>query len=395
MNPKDGNAMKTAPDRRDVVIVGARCAGAATAMLLARRGLNVLVLERGRRGTDTLSTHALMRGGAVLLRRWGLLDRIAAAGTPAIRRAVFHYGDDTVTVSMKPAAGVDALYAPRRTLLDALLVDAAVAAGAQVRFGVDVTGLERDPTGRVIGVVGRDRGGEVIRAHGWLTVGADGARSLVARQAGAETLRTGVGSGAIVYGYWDGLDVTGYEWFYRPGASAGLIPTNDGAACVFAGSSTNRFRQELAGDVRAGYLRLLKEVTGADPRLNGTSPPHRLRAHPGRASFARRPWGPGWALVGDAGQFLDPLSTHGMTDALRDAQLLSLAVAAMLRGEPEAAALAAYHARRDQIARPMFSAVDRLATYDWTLEGARRLLLEMSSGMSDEVDALSALRVDA
>jgi len=387
--------MNQGPDRYDVVIVGARCAGAATAMLLARRGLNVLVLERARRGADTLSTHALMRGGAVQLRRWGLLDRIAAAGTPAIRRTAFHYGDDTTTVSIKPAAGVDALYAPRRTLLDQVLVDAALAAGAQVRFGVDVTGLERDSAGRVVGVVGRDRSGDQLRAHGWLTVGADGARSLVARDAGAATVRTGVGSGAVVYGYWDGLDVTGYEWFYRPGASAGLIPTNDGAVCVFAGTSTNRFRQELAGDIRAGYVRLLKEVTGADPRLNATPPPRRLHAYPGRASYVRKPFGPGWALVGDAGQFLDPLSTHGMTDALRDAQLLSLAVAAVLRGEDDVAAFSGYQARRDHIAGPMFAAVDQLAAYEWTLPTVRRLLLELSSGMSDEVDALSALRADA
>jgi len=387
--------MNQGPDRHDVVIVGARCGGAATALLLAKRGLNVLVLERARLGSDTLSTHALMRGGAVLLRRWSLLDRIAAAGTPAIRRTQFHYGDDTTTVSIKPAVGVDALYAPRRTLLDRVLVDAAMAAGAQVRFGVDVTGLERDSTGRVIGVAGRDRGGDEIRAHGWLTIGADGARSLVARDAGAATVRLGAGSGAIVYGYWDGLDVAGYEWFYRPGASAGLIPTNDGAVCVFAGTSTFRFRQELAGDVRAGYLRLLKEVTGADARLAGAAVPRRLYAHPGRPSYIRKPWGPGWALVGDAGQFLDPLSTHGITDALRDAQLLSQAVTAVLRGEDEVAAYSGYEARRDRIAGPLFSAADQLAAYRWTLPDVRRLLLQLSSAMSDEVEELSALSADA
>jgi 2-polyprenyl-6-methoxyphenol hydroxylase-like FAD-dependent oxidoreductase len=387
--------MNQASDRYDVVIVGARCAGAATAMLLARRGLNVLVLERSRRGSDTLSTHALMRGGAVQLRRWGLLDQIAAAGTPPIRRTVFHYGDDTTTVSIKPAAGVDALYAPRRTLLDRMLVDAAVAAGAQVRFGVDVTSLERDAGGRVVGVLARARNGDPLRARAWLTVGADGARSLVARAAGSAVQRTGVGASAFIYGYWDGLDVTGYEWFYRPGGSAGMIPTNDNAVCVFAGTTTDRFRRELTGDVRAGYLRLLKEVTGSDERLDATSPPRRLHAHPGRAGFVRRAWGPGWALVGDAGQFLDPLSTHGMTDALRDAQLLSHAVAAVVRGEEEVTAFSGYEARRDQIAGPLFSVVDQLAAYQWTIPTVRRLLLELSSAMSDEVEALSALRADA
>ena len=196
--------MNQAPDRYDVVIVGARCAGAATAMLLARRGLSVLVLERARRGADTLSTHALMRGGAVQLRRWGLLDRIAAAGTPPIRRTAFHYGDDTTTVSIKPAAGVDALYAPRRTLLDRVLVDAAIAAGARgaVRRRRDRTGARLDRSGHRCRRPGPER--RRSARHGWLTVGADGVRSLVAREAGAATLRTGVGSGAIVYGYWDG-----------------------------------------------------------------------------------------------------------------------------------------------------------------------------------------------
>jgi flavin-dependent dehydrogenase len=387
--------MNIAPDRYDVIIVGARCGGAATAMLLGRRGLNVLVLERARRGSDTLSTHALMRGGAVQLRRWGLLDQVIAAGTPPIRRTVFHYGDEITTVSIKPAAGVDALYAPRRTVLDRILVDAAVAAGAEVRFGVDVTGLERDSTGRVVGIVGRDRQGEAVHAHAWLTVGADGPRSLVAREAGAPTVRTGIGASAFVYGHWDGMDVAGYEWYYRPGGSAGLIPTNDGAVCVFAGTSTDRFRRELAGDIRSGYLRLLKEVTGDDVRLAAMPAPRRLYAHPGRSSYVRKPWGPGWALVGDAGLYLDPLSTHGMTDALRDAQLLSHAVGAWLRGEDEGTALQDYESRRDHIAAPMFTPVDRLSSYDWTLCDVRRLLLELSSGMSDEVEALSALRADA
>ena len=380
-------------ERYDAVIVGARCAGAATAMLLARRGLRVLVLERSRPGSDTLSTHAMMRGGVVQLRRWGLLDQIIAAGTPPIRRTRFHYCDETVTVSIKPAAGVDALYAPRRTVLDRVLADAAISSGAEVRFGVDVTGLERHPSGRVVGVVGRDRRGEPVRALARIVIGADGVRSLVARQAGAATLRTGVGSGAIVYGHWTGVDVDGYEWYYRPGVSAGLIPTNDGETCVFAGASTTRFRREIAGDVPAGYLHLLKEATGADPRLTGTVPPRRLRVHVGQPAFTRQAWGPGWALVGDAGQFVDPLSTHGMTDALRDAELLTNAVADVIDGADEARTLGAYQAQRDRIAGPMFGVVDQLATYGWNLATVRRLLVELSSAMSAEVEALSALRV--
>ena len=157
-------------DSYDVVVVGARAAGAATAMLLARQGRRVLLLDRDRYGADTLSTHALMRGGVFLLSRWGLLDRIVEAGTPPVRQTRFDYGTDSATVAIKPTPGVQALYAPRRTVLDPVLVHAAVAAGAQVRFGVDVAGLLRDDSGRVVGVHGRDRTGRRRgcsgRAHG-------------------------------------------------------------------------------------------------------------------------------------------------------------------------------------------------------------------------------------
>src|SRR5262252_9707364 len=116
----------------DVVVVGGRCAGAATALLLARQGLDVLVVERGMRGADTLSTLALMRAGVLQLSRWGLLDAIKAAGTPRIETTTFHYGGEPLQIRIKPRGEVDALYAPRRTLLDPLLADAAAASGAHV-----------------------------------------------------------------------------------------------------------------------------------------------------------------------------------------------------------------------------------------------------------------------
>ena len=125
----------------DAVVVGARVAGAATALLLARAGLRVLVVDRARRGSDTLSTHALMRGGVLQLRRWGVLERVVAAGAPPVRRVTFHYGSQATPVALKPHAGVSALYAPRRTVLDAALADAAEAAGARLRFGLVVTDL--------------------------------------------------------------------------------------------------------------------------------------------------------------------------------------------------------------------------------------------------------------
>ncbi|WP_418606069.1 NAD(P)/FAD-dependent oxidoreductase [Georgenia sp. SUBG003] len=133
--------------RWDVIVVGGRAAGAATAMLLSRGGLQVLCLERTRLGSDSVSTHALMRAGVLQLSRWGLLDEVVAAGTPRVRRTVFHYGADPMVVTLRPTAGVDALYAPRRTVLDAILSRAATAAGARMEHGATVTGLLRDAGG--------------------------------------------------------------------------------------------------------------------------------------------------------------------------------------------------------------------------------------------------------
>ena len=150
----------------DVIVVGGRCAGAATAMLLARGGLRVLVIEATQRGTDTLSTHALMRGGVLQLHRWGLLDSVVASGTPAIHATRFSYGDDDQTVEIRPGDGISALRAPRRTVLDALLLDSARAAGAEILSPARVTRLLTDG-GTVCGVEGVDaRKRRVLPCHG-------------------------------------------------------------------------------------------------------------------------------------------------------------------------------------------------------------------------------------
>ena len=329
----------------DVVVVGARAAGAATAMLLARAGLSVLVVDRGRYGTDTLSTHALMRGGVLQLHRWGLLDRIVDAGTPPIRRTTFRYANDDITVTIKPSLGVDALYAPRRTVLDPVLVDAAVAAGADVRFGVTVTDVRRDARGRVIGIEGRDDAGRPVAVDADLVIGADGIRSTIAQRVGAPIEHRGDGAGAVVYGYWSGVETDGYEWIYRPGAAAGLIPTNDGLTCVFAGSTPARIGRGGRAVLEAVVRRASPSV--ADRIDAGTAPPG-VRSFAGHPGYLRRAFGPGWALVGDAGYWKDPISAHGLTDAFRDAELLARAIVSSATGDvPQEAAFAAYQATRD------------------------------------------------
>jgi len=381
-------------DRYDVVVVGGRVAGASTAMLLARAGARVALLDRARYGSDTLSTHGLMRAGVLQLARLGLLDGVVAAGTPPIRRTLFHYADgETVRVSIRPSAGVDALYAPRRHLLDRVLVDAAAEAGADVRHETTVTGLMRDHGGRVTGVQARSRTGATVRVEAAITIGADGIRSVVADGAGAPVVRHGRSASAVLYRYLTGLPTDGYEWAYGDAAGAGLIPTNDGQTCVFVGTTPRGMRALRRSGAEVAFATLLGRAAPAlVSRVAEGAPSGRLHGFAGVPGFVRRSWGPGWALVGDAGYFKDPITTHGITDALRDAEMLADAILESAAGVvPEAVALARYQRTRDRLSTRLFDATEAVASYDWDILEVRSLLRQVSSAMSDEVDHLNAL----
>ncbi len=378
----------------DVVVVGGRVAGASTALLLARAGLRVALLERSSAGTDTLSTHGLMRAGVLQLSRWGLLDQVVAAGTPAVGCTLFHYADGRcVRVSIRPRAGVDALYAPRRYLLDRILVDAAQEAGVDVLHETSVTALRRDGLGRVRGVRAVSRSGRSIELAASMTVGADGIRSTVAELAGAPVVRHGRSSSAVLYRYLNGMSAEGYEWAYGHGAAAGLIPTNDGEICVFVSTTPEQMRTlRRAGTDHAFSTLLTRAAPALFDRVVAAKPASRMRGWAGAPGHVRQSWGPGWALVGDAGYFKDPITTHGMTDAMRDAELLADEILESKGGVlPEAVALARYQATRDRLSGELFAATEDVARYDWDMEAVQTLLRRVSSAMSDEVDHLQTL----
>ncbi|HEU4514852.1 MAG TPA: NAD(P)/FAD-dependent oxidoreductase [Nocardioidaceae bacterium] len=378
----------------DVVVVGARVAGASTAMLLARAGLKVALLDRGGYGSDTLSTHALMRAGVLQLSRWGVLDEVVAAGTPPVEKTLFHYSDgDMVQVSIRSSAGVDALYAPRRYVIDRILVDAAAAAGVDVHHGVAVTGLSWSD-GRVTGLRAVSRTGAALALRARLVVGADGIRSVVAQQVGAPVEQQAAARAAVLFRYHADFCLAGYEWAYGGGAAAGMIPTNDDLACVFVSTTPERLRsmRRRAGTERA-FAGLFEEAApDLAPRLRMSTPAGRMLGWAGVPGFVRRSWGPGWALVGDAGYFKDPITAHGMTDAMRDAELLANAVVEAMSGaRPEAEALAAYQRQRDALSSRLLAATEAIAAYAWDMSEIRQLLREVSSAMTDEVEALEAL----
>jgi len=348
-------------------------------------------VDRGRYGTDTLSTHALMRGAVVQLAHWGLLAPLAAAGTPVVRTTSFHYAERAVRVEIKPSDGVAGLYAPRRILLDRVLADAALAAGAELVYGVRVSDLSRGRGDRVTGVLLEDGDGRRSRVFCDLVVGADGVYSTVARLAGAETTLTGRHASGVVYGYFAGLANDGYHWHFRPGASVGRIPTNGGLTCVFASTTARRFQEEVSRDVAAGFERLLAEV---DPSLSAAVRGARryggFRGSAGHVGFLRRPHGPGFALVGDASCFKDPITAHGITDALRDAELLAEAAS-----EGTEAAFARYHEARDARVRGIFELSDRIASCAWSLEALEAMHFELSDEMKREVAFLRARHATA
>lgn len=387
-NPRTGTASTLRP-HFDVVVVGARVAGAATAMLLARSGLRVLAIDRAAYGSDTFSSHALMRGAVTQLDRWGVSGELRRLA-PAIHRTVFRYGDETVEVDVTRDGRAEPLMAPRRFLLDRVLADAAAEAGADVRFRTTLVGVERSASGRVQAVRLSDRSGRSVTVGTDHLVGADGLRSAVARHLDIPVVRQGRHASAFAFRYVGGCDLPddAYQWLWRTGCGGGVIPTDGGVTGVFVGVPPDRFRREFRGGVEAGYHQVLHQLDpGVAAAVRSAEPVGPIRSWPGVPGQFRQASGPNWALVGDAGYFKDPYAAHGISDALRDAEL---AAAAIVEGR-----LDRYGPTRDELSSPLFDVLEEIASYRWTLDTLPGLHRALSRAMSGELEALAANRSDA
>jgi flavin-dependent dehydrogenase len=289
-------------------------------------------------------------------------------------------------ISIRPEHGVDCLYAPRRTVLDRILVDAARRAGADVRHGVSLSDLRFAQSGRVTGVELSDAQGMPVEVEADIIIGADGRQSSVARLVNAGISLEGRNASGCVFGYFKGLANEGSHWYFAEGAAAGVIPTN-GGHCIFAAVPASSFRDTFGSDIMLGFLQVLR-ANSVDLRtaIDGAVLEGRLRGFAGGGSFLRDAHGPGWALVGDAGYFKDPLTAHGITDALRDAELLSRAI---IEGHPSS--LSTYQSQRDALSLPFFSITDAVAGFSWDMTQVKTHHHHLSAAMKAEVKYLNSL----
>lgn len=343
----------------DAIVIGARCAGSPTAMLLANKGYRVLLVDRGTFPSDTVSTHLMHPPGVAALRRWGLLERMVATGCPSIHTYAFDFGPFTISGAPGiPEAPV--AYAPRRTALDKLLVDAAEEAGAEVRDGFNVEEVVmRD--GRVIGIRGYAKGGQSVTEHADVVVGADGRHSIVAKAVGSENYNEKPQLQGSYYSYWSGLPMDGrFETYIRTGRAFAAWPTNEDLTLVIAGWPFAEF-SEYRSDVEGNFLKTIALVpTFAERMRNAT----REKRFVGMAvpNFFRRPYGHGWALVGDAGYDKDFITAYGMQDAFRDAELCATAIDQTFSGARSFdAAMAEYQSARDDHVLPFYEFTAQIA----------------------------------
>jgi 2-polyprenyl-6-methoxyphenol hydroxylase-like FAD-dependent oxidoreductase len=349
-------------DVHDVIVVGTRCAGAPAAMLLARRGYRVLAVDRATFPSDTVSTHILHPPAVAALARWGLLERLARTGCPPSRTYAFDFGPFTITGA--PGAPEEPpTYCPRRTVLDKLLVDAAREAGAEVREGFTVDEIVSED-GRVTGIRGRSSSGTAATERATIVLGADGRHSLVAKLVKPEHYRERGPLNAGYYTYWSGLPTGGrLEFFMRPYRACAAIPTNDGLTLVIAGWPYAEF-EARKNDVEGSYLSTIELVPALAERLRHARREARFVGAT-LANYFRKPYGPGWALVGDAGYNKDSITAQGILDAFRDAERCVEALDRHLGGgRPFDEVMAGYQRERDEHALPMYELTCQIATLE-------------------------------
>jgi 2-polyprenyl-6-methoxyphenol hydroxylase-like FAD-dependent oxidoreductase len=332
-------------------------------MLLARKGYRVLLLDKATFPSDTISTHHIHQPGVARLKRWGLLEKLRATNVPPTTEMRFDVGPFALVGTPPPAEGnVAEAYAPRRRVLDKILVDAAVEAGAELREGFSVEELTSSE-GAVTGLRGRDRKGSTVTEKARMVIGADGARSFVASSVQAPVYLDKGMLTCNYYAYWSGVPLDGAELYPRDGRLIVADKTNDGlvmVTVVWPKAEFNRVRS----NIEAEFMRSLDEHAPAlAERVRAGHREERFAGTGFLPNHFRKPYGSGWALVGDAGYVKDPATAQGITNSFSHAEMLAEALDDGFSGRREMAdALADYERKRNDEVIAMFEHTCQLAS---------------------------------
>lgn len=367
----------------DAIVVGGRCGGAATAMLLARQGHKVLIVDQANLPSDVrLSTHLIWHAGVDLLHRWGLLEAVKATGCPLLTSFSLDLGEMALR-GQPPGSTVGAAMAPRRLALDKVLLDAALAAGVELRQGVTFEDVLKDGD-RVTGIRGRLQDGSAFTAHAKVVVGADGTHSRVARAVGSETYNESPKEAGSfnLYSYFTGVKLDGVEFFSRPERMIYAWETNDGRSVIGViqpGSAPRPARENMEAHFQSELATLAPGLAARvqagrrdDEWLSGAI-----------AAFCRQAAGPGWCLVGDAGVTMDPITAAGISNALRDADLAAALIHQGLQaGHSLDDSLATYQARRDAVSVPLLQFAQEMAKLAPPTEDVFKLFMALASNQA-------------
>jgi flavin-dependent dehydrogenase len=353
-------------------------------MLLAQAGARVLLVDRASFPSDTISGHAIKPLGVAYLRKWGLLDAVLASGAPPINKLEIAVGTHALPLPEPDGLEPPLAIAPRRTILDMLLIDAAAAAGADVQLGTSVSAILTEGE-HVVGIEAPDRDGRPIRARAPIVIGADGKHSYIAGQVGAEFRAYQRPVSIAYYTYWSGATLDGGGLYFAPGCAAGMLPTNHDQVLAFVQvrwSDRHWFRR----DPMANYLATLQTFPAIQAALADASHDDSLRGMLDLPGFFRHSYGPGWALAGDAAHHKDPIVARGISDAFRDADLLARAIVSGLGGETDLQpVLAAYQNQREATSQTLNLFNHRLAEFPTEIDllQGRLVALLQEESMAD------------
>jgi flavin-dependent dehydrogenase len=332
-------------------------------MLLAREGWRVLLVDKSTFPSDIMSTHYIHISGVARLSRWGLLDEVRNSNCPPINKLTLDFGAFKLSGSPPPAGEISEGYSPRRKVLDKILVDAAVRSGAEMREGFTVQEIIKDGD-RVTGIRGKTRGGSAVTEEARIVIGADGPHSIVARSVQAPTYNERPSLTCGYYSYWSNVPVDGAELYLRDRRAIITFPTNDGQTLIIIQWPNEEF-DKVRADIEGNFLKELELAPSLAERARAGRREERFVGTADVPNFFRKPYGEGWALVGDAGYHKDPHTAQGISDSFRDAELLSRAIAAGFSGRlPVQKALEDYEQARNEAAMPLYELTCQRATLD-------------------------------